>query len=67
MIAHHAATPAALCVGSGVPFSRSALVISRGICAGGRRHGCGADPVRAARPPAVIYGCQVVLGPLLVK
>jgi len=30
MIAHHAATPAALCDGSGVPFSRSALAISRG-------------------------------------
>ncbi len=25
----HAATPAALCVGSGVPFSRPAFVISR--------------------------------------
>jgi hypothetical protein len=55
MIAHHAATPAAFCDGSGVPFSHSALVIFRGICVGGRRHGYGPFPVRAARlvPPYV--------------
>ena len=58
MIAHHAATPAALCVGSGVPFSRSALVISRGICAGGRREYNGSSPCtpRALRPEGTQVG-----------
>jgi hypothetical protein len=47
MIADHAVTPAALCIGSGVPFSCSALVISRGTRAGGRRVN-GLFPARVA-------------------
>jgi hypothetical protein len=49
-----------LCVGSGVPFSRSALAISRGRSVGGRRHANGSFPVRAVRPP--VGGCHDASG-----
>jgi hypothetical protein len=51
MIADHAATPAALCDGSGVPFSCPALVISRWLAPEVAVFN-GLFPVRTSRPPA---------------